>query len=71
MTKILLNDRDVLTAIPAQDRTIKNLDLDKLPIERALGQQWNIDTNTFSVKHCHHLFDSGMTHGEPVCLYNI
>ena len=28
---------------PAEERTIKNLDLDKLPIERALGQQWNID----------------------------
>lgn len=50
LTKFLLNDRDVLSALPAQDRTIKNLDLDKLPIERALGQHWNIDTNTFSVK---------------------
>ena len=45
-----LNDKDVLAAIPAEERTIKNLDLDKLPIERALGQQWNIDTDTFGVK---------------------
>ncbi|XP_067022151.1 uncharacterized protein [Acropora muricata] len=50
LTKFISNDKDVLAAIPAEERTIKNLDLDKLPIERALGQQWNIDTDTFSVK---------------------
>ena len=49
-TKFISNDKDVLAAIPAKERTIKNLDLDKLPIERALGQQWNIDTDTFVVK---------------------
>ena len=43
LTKFMSNDKDVLAAIPAEERTIKNLDLDKLPIERALGQQWNID----------------------------
>ena len=50
LTKFMSNDKDVLAAIPAEERTIKNLDLDKLPIERALGQQWNIDTDTFVVK---------------------
>ena len=50
LTKFISNDKDVLAAIPAEERTIKNLDLDKLPIERALGQQWNIDTDTFGVK---------------------
>ena len=50
LTKFISNDKDVLTAIPAKERTIKNLDLDRLPIERALGQQWNIDTDTFGVK---------------------
>ena len=49
-TKFISNDKDVLAAIPVKERTIKNLDLDKLPIERALGQQWNIDTDTFGVK---------------------
>ena len=50
LTKFISNDKDVLAAIPAEERTIKNLDLDKLPIERALGQQWNIDIDTFGVK---------------------
>ena len=50
LTKFISNDKDVLAAIPAKERTIKNLDLDRLPIERALGQQWNIDTDTFGVK---------------------
>ena len=48
--KFISNDKDVLSAIPAEERTIKNLDLDKLPIERARGEQWNIDTDTFGVK---------------------
>ena len=39
-----------MAAIPAEEKTIKNLDLGKLPIERALGQQWNSDTDTFGVK---------------------
>ena len=50
LAKFISNDKDVLAAIPAEERTIKNLDLNKLPIERALGQQWNIDTDTFGVK---------------------
>ena len=50
LTKFISNDKDLLAAIPAEERTIKNLDLDKLLIERALGQQWNIDTDTFGVK---------------------
>ena len=50
LTKFISNDKDVLAAIPAEGRTIINLDLDKLPLERALGQQWNIDTDTFGVK---------------------
>ena len=50
LTKFISNDKDVLAATPAEERTIKNLDLDRLPTERALGQQWNIDTNTFGVK---------------------
>ena len=39
LTKFISNDKDVLAAIPVEVRTIKDLDLDKLPIERAVGQQ--------------------------------
>ena len=39
LTKFVSNDKGVLAAIPAEERTIKNLDLDELPIERALGMQ--------------------------------
>jgi len=37
LTKFVSNIKEVLAAIPAEERTVKNLDLDKLPIERALG----------------------------------
>ena len=37
-------------AISAEERTVKNLDLDKLPIERALGLQWKAETDSFGVK---------------------
>ena len=50
LTKFVSNDKNVLAAIPAEERTIKNLDLDKLPIERALALQWDIETDTFGVK---------------------
>ncbi|CAH3037174.1 unnamed protein product, partial [Porites lobata] len=36
--------------VKTEERTIKNLDPDRLPIERALEQQWNIDIDTFGVK---------------------
>ena len=49
LAKFISNYKDVLAAIPAEERTIKNLDLDKLPIKRARGQRWNIDTRTFGV----------------------
>ena len=50
LTKFVSNAKEVLAAIPAEERTIKNLDLDKLPIERALGLQWDTETDTFGVK---------------------
>ena len=50
LTKFVSNEKDVLAAIPAEERTIKNLDLDKFPIERALGLQWDIQHDTFGVK---------------------
>ena len=50
LTKFVSNKKKVLAAIPAEERTNKNLDLDKLPIERALGVQWDIETDNFGVK---------------------
>ena len=50
LTKFVSNAKEVLAAIPEGERTIKNLDLDKLPIERALGLQWDTETDTFGVK---------------------
>ena len=47
--KLLSNDRDVIKAIPSEDLAsdIKNLDLgrDDLPIERALGIQWCVESD--------------------------
>lgn len=50
LTKSVSNVKEVLAAIPAEERTIKNLDLDKPPIKRALGLQWDIEMDTFGVK---------------------
>lgn len=50
LTKFVSNVKQVLAAIPAEERMIKNLDLDKLPIERALGQQWDTETDSLGVK---------------------
>lgn len=40
----------VLKAIPAEERTVKSLDLDKLPLERTLGLYWDTETDTLAVK---------------------
>ena len=50
LTKFVSNDKGVLAAIPAEERTIKNLDLDELPIEGALGLQWDIEHDVFRLK---------------------
>lgn len=50
LTKFVSNGKEVLSAIPAGGRTVKSLDLDKLPAERALGLQWNTETDTFGMK---------------------
>ena len=50
LTKFVSNVKEVLSAIPAEERTVKSLDLDKLPIERPLGLQWDTETDTFGVK---------------------
>ncbi len=51
LTKWISNDRKVLAAFPAEDRapTVKDLDLcsDSLPMEGALGIQWNVEEDMF------------------------
>ena len=49
--KFTSNEKDVIQEIPVPDRAedVKNLDFDRepLPIERALGVQWCIESDTF------------------------
>ena len=54
MTKWVSNSRTVLASIPDehQAKQIKELDLDreKLPVERALGIRWNIESDVFTFR---------------------
>lgn len=54
LTKWISNSRAVLSAIPEKDRAKEvkdlNLDRDALPIERALGLQWCIESDSFRFK---------------------
>lgn len=51
LTKWTSNSRAVLASVPAEERAkeVKDLDLDKdkLPVERALGIRWDIESDTF------------------------
>ena len=49
LTKWLSNSRQVMESIPGSERatTVKNLDFGHAPIERALGVQWCISSDTF------------------------
>ena len=52
LTKFLSNDRRVLAEIPVEKRATPSLDLDldELPVNRALGIRWNIETDMFGFK---------------------
>ncbi|KAL3987991.1 21S rRNA GM methyltransferase [Sarotherodon galilaeus] len=54
LTKWISNSRAVLSAIPEEERAseVKDFDLDQdtLPIERALGVQWCIESDSFRFK---------------------
>ena len=56
LTKFISNSRAVLESIPIQERAIPSLDLDldELPVERALGVKWSIEEDClgFKVKDC-------------------
>ena len=54
LTKFFSNSREVMMSVPPEDRVkeIKGLDLsiDKLPIERALGVHWCIESDAFKFR---------------------
>ncbi|XP_077969292.1 uncharacterized protein LOC144423012 [Styela clava] len=52
LTKFISNCREVLEQIPESERakTLVNLDLDNLPVERALGLYWDTDLDKFVTK---------------------
>ncbi|XP_028415393.1 uncharacterized protein LOC114538415 [Dendronephthya gigantea] len=49
LTKWLSNSRKVIESLPEAERAaqVKDLDFDKIPIERALGVRWNVSSDTF------------------------
>ena len=54
LTKFVSNDREILKSLPQDDLSANcqsvNLNLDKIPLERALGILWNPDNDTIKVK---------------------
>ena len=60
LTKFISNDVKVLKALPAEERTVKSLDLDKLLPERTLGVHWDTETDTLAVK-------VSLSHGKANC----
>jgi len=54
LTKFVIDSREVMMSVPPEDRAkeVKGLDLsiDKLPIERALGVHWLIESDAFRLR---------------------
>ena len=52
LTKWISNDREVLENIPQSERaaSVVDLALDKIPVERTLGIQWNVGADKFCFK---------------------
>lgn len=52
LTKWLSNSKEVLKSVPESERagSVKVLDLDHLPIERALGVHWDVQSDTLGFK---------------------
>lgn len=52
LTKWITNSQTVLASIPDEDKAKpmkeRDLDCDKLSVERALGIRWNLETDTFT-----------------------
>ena len=51
LNQLVALDRRILSAFPGSTRSNPNLnlDLDQLPVERALGQTWNCESDSFSL----------------------
>jgi hypothetical protein len=52
LTKFLSSRKEVLATVPISERANPsfNLDLDRLPVDRALGMKWNIEDDVFEFK---------------------
>ena len=52
LTKFVSNSKEVLTSIPETERaqSVVSLDLEELPVERALGMEWNVQKDTFGFR---------------------
>ena len=52
LTKWISNSCDVIQSVPVSERvgSIKELDLENLPVERALGMQWDVRSDIFRFK---------------------
>ena len=52
LTKWVSNSQEVVESIPEKERatSVKNLDFEHLPIERALTIQWRVSSDTFGFK---------------------
>ncbi|XP_070570012.1 uncharacterized protein [Ptychodera flava] len=52
LTKWISNSREVLSSIPAAERalSVMDLDLSDLPVDRALGLQWDVEEDVFKFK---------------------
>lgn len=51
LTKWVSNKREVLSAVPSMERAKSiTLDLEKLPVERALGVQWDVEKDTLGFR---------------------
>ena len=52
LTKWVSNSKKVIESVPEASRAaqVKNLDLDQLPVERALGVQWDVSSDQFGFK---------------------
>ena len=52
LTNWLCNSPNVLATIPESERasSVKKLDCEDMPTERALGVRWNLESDTFGFK---------------------
>ena len=71
LTKFMSNSREVLAKLPVADYAHQSLDLelDSLPVERALGVLLNAERDTLDIKIMPKLFASTMRYPETDLFY--